>query len=51
MLDNACNSNPCLNLGTCQQVGSGFLCLCPQYYSGTNCQICKLFDFCPETKV
>ncbi len=42
--DNACFNNPCLNGATCQTTGSSvgnYLCICPTFYSGTNCQICN----------
>jgi len=42
-LVNACFNNPCLNGATCQSNGNSYACTCPQFYSGTNCQICKKF--------
>ncbi len=38
---NACLNSPCLNGGTCQTNNNQATCLCPQFYSGANCQICK----------
>jgi len=38
---NPCFNNPCLNGATCSTSGSTYACLCPQFYSGTNCQTCK----------
>ena len=36
---NPCSPNPCLNSGTCQQIGqTGYQCTCPQGFSGQNCQ-------------
>jgi hypothetical protein len=31
-----------MNGGSCQVQGNNYICVCPQYYSGTNCEICKL---------
>ena len=39
--DNPCYNNPCLNGATCQTSGANYICVCPQFYSGTNCQTCK----------
>lgn len=36
-----CFNNPCINGATCQSLGNGYTCLCPQSYSGLNCQTCK----------
>ena len=41
-LVNPCFNSPCLNGATCSTSGSTYICLCPQFYSGTNCQTCKL---------
>ena len=30
-----------MNGGACQISGTGYLCLCPNFYTGTNCQTCK----------
>lgn len=41
---NPCYNNPCQNGATCQNTGSSagnYVCICPQFYSGTNCQTCK----------
>jgi len=40
--DNPCANNPCQNGGTCQPDGNSYICTCPRFYSGVNCQICKL---------
>ena len=31
--------NPCLNGASCQASGSNYICVCQQFYSGTNCQV------------
>lgn len=39
---NPCNSNPCLNRGTCYQYGStDFRCMCPPDFYGHNCCFCE----------
>ncbi len=39
---NPCCNNPCLNGGTCSAgANGGYVCTCPNCYSGTNCQTCK----------
>lgn len=40
LLVNACFNNPCLNGGTCTTSGNSYVCTCPTFYSGINCQIC-----------
>ena len=42
--DDPCYTNPCLNGATCQSSGFGYYCNCPQFYSGVNCQQCKIFE-------
>ena len=37
--DNDCESNPCLNNGTCSEInGPGYLCACAHGFTGTNCE-------------
>ncbi|XP_071959401.1 cysteine-rich venom protein latisemin-like [Antedon mediterranea] len=36
--NNACDSGPCLNGGTCTHDGSGYTCTCLDTYTGTTCQ-------------
>ena len=38
---NPCFTSQCFNGATCQPTGSSFICLCPQFYTGTNCQTCN----------
>ena len=49
---NLCESNPCINGGTCSQLGSSYHCLCVEGFRGLNCQgtctISKRFDFLSE---
>ncbi|KAF6127568.1 sushi, von Willebrand factor type A, EGF and pentraxin domain containing 1 [Phyllostomus discolor] len=33
-----CFLNPCHNSGTCQQLGHGYVCLCPPGYTGLKCE-------------
>ncbi|KAG1661332.1 Cubilin [Nymphon striatum] len=44
---NECNSNPCLNGGTCVDVFNGFLCKCPANWMGSTCSVdvneCQIF--------
>jgi hypothetical protein len=39
--DNPCFNYPCQNKATCQTNGNNYLCICPQFFSGRNCEICK----------
>ena len=34
-----CLSSPCKNDGTCLDLQNDYLCLCPDKYKGTNCEI------------
>ncbi|XP_058556115.1 protein crumbs homolog 1 isoform X1 [Neofelis nebulosa] len=36
---NACNSNPCLHGGSCEDIYSSYHCLCPLGWSGTRCEL------------
>ncbi|XP_045312628.1 protein crumbs homolog 1 isoform X4 [Leopardus geoffroyi] len=36
---NACNSNPCLHGGNCEDIYSSYHCLCPLGWSGTRCEL------------
>ena len=42
LLVNACFNNPCQNGATCQSNGNTYICICAAFYSGTNCQTCKI---------
>ena len=33
-----CINNPCENGGTCYNTTKGHICICPEYFSGNNCQ-------------
>jgi EGF-like domain len=35
----ACDSNPCGNGGTCENVGDGYRCTCPAGWTGDNCEV------------
>ena len=37
VIDDPCFSNPCLNGGTCTQVGDSYSCACTEEYQGRNC--------------
>ena len=39
----ACDSNPCLNGGTCDETDRGYTCTCPDGFEGYRCQDCKHF--------
>ena len=34
-----CDSNPCENGGTCEDIVNGYQCQCVDGYTGTHCQI------------
>ncbi len=34
-----CDSNPCLNGGTCASFTDRYECNCPEDWSGTNCEV------------
>ena len=38
-----CVSDPCMNGATCQEIGggTGYTCVCPEAFTGTNCQTRK----------
>ncbi|XP_006892164.1 PREDICTED: protein crumbs homolog 1 [Elephantulus edwardii] len=36
---NACNSNPCLHGGNCEDIYSSYLCTCPLGWSGAHCEL------------
>ncbi|XP_004375418.1 protein crumbs homolog 1 [Trichechus manatus latirostris] len=36
---NACNSNPCLHGGNCEDLYSSYNCTCPLGWSGTHCEL------------
>ncbi|XP_071057100.1 cubilin-like [Onthophagus taurus] len=38
LIANECNSNPCQNGGTCQDLFDNFMCVCPPEWEGTSCQ-------------
>ncbi len=33
-----CESEPCINDGECMDTGTGYTCVCPEGYTGTNCE-------------
>jgi hypothetical protein len=40
---NPCFNNPCVNGGKCQLLDNSigaYICNCPPFYNGKNCQIC-----------
>jgi len=43
---NLCYSNPCLNKGTCQRKESDYACLCPDGFTGKNCEVNIASDHC-----
>uniref|UniRef100_A0ABM5FRU3 Sushi, von Willebrand factor type A, EGF and pentraxin domain-containing protein 1 isoform X2 n=1 Tax=Pogona vitticeps TaxID=103695 RepID=A0ABM5FRU3_9SAUR len=42
-----CFLQPCNNNGTCKQVGSGYICICPPGYEGLKCE--KEIDECKSS--
>ena len=42
---NECDSDPCMNGGTCRDLHVAFECDCPTFYNGTTCEIGKLIFF------
>lgn len=36
---NYCGSNPCNNGGSCQNNADDYECMCPQGYTGSNCEV------------
>ncbi|CAF2134992.1 unnamed protein product, partial [Rotaria magnacalcarata] len=37
---NACQNNPCLNGGSCQNLSGGYFgCICSSAYTGTRCEV------------
>ncbi|KAH9375943.1 hypothetical protein HPB48_012583 [Haemaphysalis longicornis] len=40
--DSHCDSDTCLNGGTCEDLGDAFVCHCPENYHGHTCQIAKV---------
>ncbi|XP_060618494.2 sushi, von Willebrand factor type A, EGF and pentraxin domain-containing protein 1 isoform X2 [Anolis sagrei] len=42
-----CFLQPCHNSGTCKQVGSGYICICPPGYGGLKCE--KDIDECSSS--
>ncbi|XP_022598048.1 hyaluronan-binding protein 2-like [Seriola dumerili] len=48
-ITNECDPNPCLNGGSCDTAThGGFVCVCPEPYSGKKCQTVK--DVCKNVK-
>uniref|UniRef100_A0AAY4EFB7 Neurocan core protein n=1 Tax=Denticeps clupeoides TaxID=299321 RepID=A0AAY4EFB7_9TELE len=37
--DDPCHTNPCLHGGSCHLNGEGYICYCPQGYTGESCEI------------
>ena len=39
---NECESNPCQNGGTCEDLLARYACVCPQEFEGINCEAVKI---------
>nr|XP_006820208.1 PREDICTED: neurogenic locus notch homolog protein 2-like [Saccoglossus kowalevskii] len=46
IVSNPCDSSPCNNGGTCLDTSQGFYCVCPQAYTGAQCQTYVSQDPC-----
>ena len=49
-----CCSSPCLNDGMCATDGSSYVCKCPQYYTGRNCEtgkVANLLNYCLDVEM
>ncbi|XP_033745666.1 fibropellin-1-like [Pecten maximus] len=42
-----CSSQPCLNRGTCTEIGMTYECQCSNEYIGTNCEILNICAYSP----
>ena len=40
----ACDSNPCVNGGTCVEEEDGYTCECEKGFEGDRCQDCELLN-------
>ncbi|XP_033643448.1 protocadherin-like wing polarity protein stan [Asterias rubens] len=45
---NYCESQPCLNGGTCEATDGGYSCLCPTHFAGDDCQVDFSEGYCFE---